>query len=290
MSSVNDLLLWDRNFYSNKIGKGSLVRELGAHGRLNNGHPINYGLGLWLGEYRGLKTVEHSGGTFGYRAELLRFPEQRFSIVVLCNIANADVEGFARKISDLYLEKELRSEAAAAARSQDYPDPSPFAGTYLDPRKHMIYTFAAANGNLTGWGSQLQRLGANEFSDLVGNPIAFKNTNGTMTATLTLQGETFFSGNRVSRIELNESALAGFAGKFHSEELAATYEVSVVKGVLTLTNGNQSPVSLHPVAPNQFEAPDLDGMIVFRVSGDHHVSGLTLFSQSARGIGFTKVR
>jgi hypothetical protein len=100
---------------------------LEAHGRLNTGHPINYGLGLWLGEYRGLKTVEHSGGTFGYRTELLRFPEQKFSAVILCNIASADVEGFARKISDLYLEKELRSEADATARSQVYPDPAPFA-------------------------------------------------------------------------------------------------------------------------------------------------------------------
>jgi hypothetical protein len=108
--------------------------------------------------------VEHSGGTFGYRTELLRFPERRFSVVVLCNIANADVEGFARRISDLYLEKELRSEADTTARSSVFPDPAPFAGTYLDPRKHIIYTFTAASGNLMGWGSKLQRLGANEFS------------------------------------------------------------------------------------------------------------------------------
>jgi len=290
MSSVNDLLLWDRNFYSNRIGKGSLVGNLEAHGRLNNGHPINYGLGLWLGEYRGLKTVEHSGDTFGYRTELLRFPEQKFSAVILCNIASADVEGFARKIADLYLEKELRSESDATARSQVYPDPAPYAGTYLDPRKHMIYTFTATNGNLMGWGSTLRSRGVNEFSDLVGNPIVFKSLKGMMSATLTLQGETFFSGNRVSPIALNESALAAFAGSFHSDELAATYEVSVVKGVLTLTNGNQSPVSLHPVAQNEFEASAFNGMILFRVSDHHLVSGLTLFSQSARGIGFTKAR
>ena len=97
MSSVDDLLLWDRNFYKNRLGKGTLITELETHGLLNNGHPINYGLGLWLAEYRGLKTVEHSGGTFGYRTELLRFPDQRFRVVVLCNIANADVEGFTAR-------------------------------------------------------------------------------------------------------------------------------------------------------------------------------------------------
>jgi CubicO group peptidase (beta-lactamase class C family) len=288
MSNVDDLLLWDQNFYSNKVGKGSLVRELETHGRLNNGHPINYGLGLWLGEYRGLKTVEHSGGTFGYRTELLRFPERRFSVVVLCNIANADVEGFARKISDLYLEKELGSEAGATSGSRAFPDPAPFAGTYLDPRKHMVYTFTAANGNLMGWGSRLQRLGANEFSDLVGNPIVFKSDKGTMTATLTLQGDRYFSGDIVPRIQLSESALTRFTGNYHSDELEATYELSLVKGVLTLKNSNQTPLNLLPVGPNEFQAGDL-GTIVFRVTTDHHVPGLTLFSQPARGIAFAKV-
>jgi hypothetical protein len=287
LSNVDDLLLWDRNFYSNTIGKGTLARELETHGLLNNGRPINYGLGLWLGEYRGLKTVEHSGGTFGYRSELLRFPEQRFSVITLCNVANADVEGLARQISDLYLESQLKSEAIATTRFGASAEPVSFAGTYLDPRTHMIYTFAAANGNLTAWGSKLRRLGANEFSDLVGNPIVFKRANGAMTATLTLQGETYFSGDRVPDIQVSESALNGFTGNYHSDELEATYKLSLVKGALILNNGDQPSVNLHPVGANEFQAGDL-GTIVFRVADSHHVAGLTLFSQPARGITFQK--
>jgi len=192
MSNVDDLLLWDRNFYSDKVGGGTLPKALEAFGLLNNGHQINYGLGLWLGEYRGLRTVEHSGGTFGYRTELLRFPEQRFSVIALCNIANADVEGLARKISDLYLEKHLKSDASASASHGALPNPVTFAGTFLDSRTHMIYTFTNKNDDLMAWGATLRRLGPDEFSDLVGNPIVFKSANSTMTATLTLQGQTFF--------------------------------------------------------------------------------------------------
>jgi len=287
MSNVEDLLLWDRNFYSNKVGKGTLVKELESHGLLNNGHQINYGLGLWLGEYRGLKTVEHSGSTFGYRTELLRFPEQRFSVITLCNVANADVEGLARKISDLYLEAQLKHEPSDTSKSPAFPDPAPFAGTYFDPRTHMIYTFTAANGNLLGWGSKLQRLGANEFADLVGNPIMFESANNIMTAALTLQAETFFSGTRVPHIDVSESALSGFTGKYHSDELEATYRLSLANATLTLKNGDQPPVNLNPVAANEFQAGDL-GTIVFRVAGNSHVSGLTLFSQAARGINFQK--
>jgi len=287
MSNVDDLLLWDRNFYSNKLGKGSLIRELETHGLLNNGHPINYGLGLWLSEHRGLKTVEHGGGTFGYRTEILRFPEQRFSVVALCNVANADVDGFARRIADLYLEKQLKPEVRAAAKSSAFPDPTAFAGTYLDPRAHMIYTFTAADGNLMAWGSKLERLGVNEFSDLVGNPIVFKSANRSMTATLTLQGETYFSGDRIAPLQLSEAALKGFTGNYRSDELEATYEMSLVKGALTLRIGGQPRVILEPIAADKFQAGDL-GMIVFNAAIDHSISGLTLFSQPARGIRFVK--
>ena len=38
MSNVDDLLLWDRNFYSDKVGGGTLPKALEAFGLLNNGH------------------------------------------------------------------------------------------------------------------------------------------------------------------------------------------------------------------------------------------------------------
>src|SRR5580693_8458155 len=81
MSSVDDLLLWDKNFYANRLGKGTLVQELQTPGALNDGNNISYAMGLDLGSYRGLPIVEHGGALFGYRTELLRFPGQKFSVI-----------------------------------------------------------------------------------------------------------------------------------------------------------------------------------------------------------------
>ena len=120
---------------------------------------------------------EHGGSTFGYRTKLLRFPEQRFSVITLCNLANADVDSLARKVADLYLEAQLKPEASVGSGS--FPGPEPFAGTYFDHRTHVVYIFTAVNGDLMAWGSKLQRLSLNDFSDLVGNPIVFKSANGT---------------------------------------------------------------------------------------------------------------
>lgn len=103
MTTIEDLLLWDRNFYDAVVGGTQLQRELHVRGVLTRGDTIAYARGLSLGEYRGLRTVRHGGSWAGYRADLLRFPEERTSFAVLCNLGNstpsrlADRVGFVRR-------------------------------------------------------------------------------------------------------------------------------------------------------------------------------------------------
>jgi CubicO group peptidase (beta-lactamase class C family) len=116
MSSVDDLILWDRNFYQNRLGTGSLVKEMLTRGVLNDGTPTTYALGLIIGNYRGLPTVEHAGALFGYRSDILRFPEQRFTVLCLCNLSSADPPVLSRAVADIYLEKSLRLPRAGTVK------------------------------------------------------------------------------------------------------------------------------------------------------------------------------
>jgi CubicO group peptidase (beta-lactamase class C family) len=160
MSNVDDLLLWDRNFYANRLGKGALLKELQTPGVLNNGKQISYALGLELGSYRGLPIVEHDGALYGYRTEILRFPVQRFTVVCLCNVSSANPSRLARKVADVYLEKNLKAEpeGSQALNIDRLPDPAPFAGKYLDPRTHSVYSFTSSEGRLMAWGAPHKRL------------------------------------------------------------------------------------------------------------------------------------
>jgi CubicO group peptidase (beta-lactamase class C family) len=291
LSTVDDLLQWDRNFYKNKLGKGTLAKEMQTRGVLNNGKQISYALGLELGMYRGLPIVEHSGALFGYRTEILRFPEQQFTVVCLCNLSSVTVTNISRKVADLYLEKSLRAESRTTRSSGDggFPDPSPFAGKYVDQRRHFVYTFSASGGNLMAWGASLPRVGPNQFKDLGTGTITFENSDGSMKATLEMDGETFFAGKRIEEQRLSDADLATYAGQYMSAELDARYSLSINKGNLTLRINWEPPRKLTAMALDEFESEAI-GTMVFHRDANNRVNGLSVFTVAARNVSFTKVK
>jgi CubicO group peptidase (beta-lactamase class C family) len=288
MTTVDDLLQWDNNFYSNRLGKGMLVNELQSPGILNDGKRSTYAMGLILGNYRGLPIVEHNGSLFGYRADILRFPDQKFTVACLCNLSNAEPEIRARKVADLYLKEAMQSGSTPVGAADEHlPDPAAFAGQYIDPRKHMIYSFTAADGNLQGWGSVLRRRDANHFYDLFGDLITFEASAGSMKATLNMNGEIYFAGERVSELPLSETALQTFAGDYRSQELDNAIQISLQNGSLVFKNRDNPLVKLSPIAKDEFNA-DGDFLIVFHRDEHGQVAGLSVFAQSARGIEFSR--
>ena len=287
MSTVDDLLLWDNNFYADKLGKGGLIRELSNRGVLNDGKQINYAMGLWLGTYRGAQTVEHSGGTFGYRTELLRFPLQHFSVIALCNVSNANVEGLSRQVAALFLGWDTSAGTQGSGQRNPSRPRAVRRHVSRSPNACRLHLHGCGR-KLTAWGSALRRFGPNQFNDLVGNPITFEEKNSVMSARLDLEGETYFAGNKVRALQLSQAALNAFAGEYRSDELDANYKLTVEQGNLTLKIRDQVPIKLNSISPAEFQAGDL-GTIVFHTDTRHRISELTLFSQAARGITFRKV-
>jgi len=188
-TSVEDLLKWDENFYSPRVGGQDFLKELQERGKLNTGKELEYAKGLFIGDYRGLHTVSHGGAWGGYRAELLRFPEQHFSVACLCNVGNARPTKRAHEVADVYLgslmkakeprkpeeaERKEKSELTLSAQQlQNY------VGDYWSEELGVTYRLAVAEGRIKvvavrdGSGSprannfpaegSLRSTGANEF-------------------------------------------------------------------------------------------------------------------------------
>ena len=111
-TTVEDLARWDRNFYDAKVGGPKVIQRIQEKGKFNDGTEFDYAGGLELGNYRGLKVVYHTGNTAGYRSALLRFPEQKFSVIFTGNSSNIAHLTLAQRVADVFLASEFKSEKA----------------------------------------------------------------------------------------------------------------------------------------------------------------------------------
>ena len=153
LTTVGDLLRWNENFVSPKVGDAAFVAEQQTPGRFTDGRAHTYAFGLTVGEYQGLREVSHSGSTAGYRAFLTRFPDQHVSVAVLCNAANATPTQYARAVADAYLGRTQPAPPAAAGGRGGRgatPSPSPFQPSETDLRSYAgRYTSDEAETSLT---------------------------------------------------------------------------------------------------------------------------------------------
>ena len=109
-SSLEDLEKWDR-----ALGNHTLLREAEMQPALTpvnppqgqpyhpDGTPAAYGFGWFLNPYHNHKRMWHYGETVGFRTVIERFPDDKLSIIVLCNRADLNAEQLALKVADLYL-------------------------------------------------------------------------------------------------------------------------------------------------------------------------------------------
>lgn len=291
MSDVDDLLYWDRNFYDDKLGNRNLVNELETRGFLNNGKQLDYAMGLILTKYRGVPVVEHDGANFGYRTDIIRFPEQHFTVICLCNVASAEPDALARRVADVYLDSQLNGMPHSADSSVAAPlsisvDLGPYVGMY-ETTRHSIFSLVANDGQLT---RTPFRRSARPVSDghFVGDEmdLVFEGKGQQMRVVTTeIDGPTTIA-TRVFPPRLSEAELAQFAGAYTSPELEAEYKLSVEQGKLVLHQGRRPGLSLSPVKKDEFSGGRIT--LVFRRGGGGKPSGFELYTGWIGGIAFAR--
>ena len=159
LTHVDDLSRWDRNFYDNVLGKGGseLIERMLTPGQLGNGESIAYAFGLELEQYRGLSVVRHSGGAAGYDTEMMRFPEQKLTVMVLSNFAQFPSTELAERVADIYLADDFTADPQPENQRRTSPkieadmaarDLDAHTGSYYSAELDTSYTFRLDGGSL----------------------------------------------------------------------------------------------------------------------------------------------
>ena len=140
-STVEDLSKWILNFDDARIGGKAVIEQMHQRGVLNNGKQISYAFGLDTGEYRAQKTVGHGGSWRGFRSHLIRFPAQKFGIVILCNLDTFNPLSLAKKVADIYLADVLAPEAPEPDKQlPERTETAPLSPEQLSEFKGAYYT------------------------------------------------------------------------------------------------------------------------------------------------------
>ncbi len=159
-TTMEDLLLWDD--YLHGAEAPAIHSLMLTEGHLNNGDPIGYAQGIRLSAYRGLRTVGHSGSSWGFRTQLVRFVDPGLSIAISCNTGSAEPENLAQRVADHYLADQLGPREADDGSADDPPvadvpselqtltdgEWAEFVGVFFAAELDATYRFAVADGGL----------------------------------------------------------------------------------------------------------------------------------------------
>ena len=308
-TTVEDLQLWDENFYHPKVGSPALIQQMLQQDKFNNGKLEDYAAGLEIGTYRGLPTVDHNGGDAGYRSDLTRFPEQHFSASVLCNFADTNPTDLVRQIADIVLAKNFKETKNAPARdagqqpAKTLPDlpitpdqMTAIAGGYWD-RDQQFASITIRDGKLMlevndndfhqlkqfspshflvadePWGDQidLHFLPADQ-----GKPRRIEETSAGDPATFTI----------VDFPPLTAAQLNDYTGPYVSDEIDPVYRIAVQNGTLVLTRLKFGADILHFVAKDVFVGDT--GKITFSRDASQHIGGFSLDADRIQNLKFAK--
>lgn len=84
-STVQDLYTWNEAIFNGRVLSAESMKAAFAPVVLNSGEKIEYGYGWSLSDYRGSKFISHGGGLHGFISYITRQPDEKTTVVVLCN-------------------------------------------------------------------------------------------------------------------------------------------------------------------------------------------------------------
>ncbi len=101
--SVLDLAKWDEALEAGKIVSKASYDAMWSPVRLNDGSTAPYGFGWGIHQAaNGHRLIEHTGSWQGFTTYIGRYPDNRLTVAVLCNLAGATPSYIARRVAGMY--------------------------------------------------------------------------------------------------------------------------------------------------------------------------------------------
>lgn len=301
-TTVRDIKKWDDAFYNSKVLNKEFWEMMTKGGKLNNGDTIDYACGLLVTEYKGLKEIRHGGAFVGYRAEIVRFPEQHLSVVVLANREDADPTRKAHKVVDVLLKDKLKVDKKTIDNEESEPiveenttvyDLSQLVGSYeIQPGLQMNMSIKEDSLHV------LQQWNGSEYNiaRTVGNTYQIPNVTSlsftfsdlqedqTQSLKIIQNGEATVC-KRKNEVDKTLIKTADYIGDYYSKELDVTYHVSAKGEGLLVSIKDNEPMELELYDKDQYTS--MVGLFRFQRVGEK-LTGFQLDAGRVKNLKFAK--
>jgi CubicO group peptidase (beta-lactamase class C family) len=300
-STIEDLARWDRNFYDMQVGGGEGVATMHVPGRLISGQETTYASGLRLQRHHGLPVVVHSGFDPGYTSMMIRFPDQRLTVAVLCNTSSAAPWTRAYAVADVYLERQFPDgpgavDVAPIRDAVAEEDLEALAGIYQRGDGAIVHLGHVGGTLNLGGRYELTPIGDRRFQDDFGFVFTFSepSAGGAMTATVSPDP----TGRSLEPLRLERigrqwdpapEELAEVAGFFFSEELDSTWQIVAGSEGVRLRRWGMADQALDPLIRDMFTFRGaLSPHLHFARDAEDSVTGFSLSSEQILGVEFVR--
>lgn len=286
-TNVRDLMLWEDNLATGRVGGKALVAKMQVDGVLGDGDPVHYGTGLALETYRGLRVVGHSGSWAGYNGDAIWFPEERFAAVVLCNAQGLGPSKRSRAMAGAWLGAKLAPEG----QQPKPPIPPRLAAAATAPARSIVAGhYAAPSGALIEVVDDKGKLALQGYE----KPVPLLPAGGEVLASELFDDPVYIAASAPGRIATSRDATiytlippspAGDLDRF-----VGAYGIANLPGTLTVVRQDKAlvariageDIALTPLAENRFEAGGY-GLLTFAADGSSFTA-----DAFARGVVFRR--
>ncbi|WP_299241591.1 serine hydrolase [uncultured Aquimarina sp.] len=298
-TSTEDLSKWLLNFENLKVGNERIINRLITPTVLKNGDTLSYALGQVIHSYKNQKVISHGGSDAGYKSQILRFPYEKLSIIVLTNNGSLNAEEKAYRIADLYLSNDMKSLKNVSNQKvlPTLPITEEMLTKYegkFELQPGFILEFNKKEGGLfitaTGQGTlPLETISNTEFRiRRIDALITFvEDKDGTVNTLSFDHNGTVNSAKRIT-YDIDKSILEKYTGTYYSEELNTSYKLSLQDGQLIASHQRQDNTKLTALEPTKFTGNTwFFGILDFIIQKDN-VKGFKVSSERVKNLWFEK--
>jgi CubicO group peptidase (beta-lactamase class C family) len=301
-TTAPDLALWAMNFENRAVGK-DIMDKMAERGVLNNGDTLDYSMGQMEGVYKGMKFFAHGGADAGYRTQLIRFPEEHFTVNVLSNLASFNPWSLAVKITDIYLKdkesKEPEKPAIAKAETGVVKiDPallSAYSGKY-EIQPGLVAVISTDGSVLYAEApelpkTQLAPVSESEFylKQVQAKLNFVREGDGKVSKILINMNGQDMTALRLPDFDPASVNMAELAGDYYSPELNTTYTFVTESGTLIARHFRTGDVKLTPVRKDVFTGDQwYFGQVEFIRDANNKITGCKAGGGRVRNLKFEK--